>query len=197
VPAASSAEAVAAAKRLGYPVVLKGAAPLLPHKSDLGLVRVGLADETALTAAFAEVSASLAQHAKTGAQIYLQAMARPGIELILGIRNEPGFGSFVLVGVGGLLVEVMKEASLRAGPIDIDEAGAMLRETAAGTILAGVRGRGPYDSEAAAAAIVALSRLGAATVGRLASIEINPLIVHETGATGVDLLIEPEKSHKI
>jgi hypothetical protein len=124
-------------------------------------------------------------------------MARPGIELILGIRNEPGFGSFVLVGVGGLLVEVMKEVSLRAGPIDLDEARAMLRETAAGTLLAGARGRGPYDSKAASAAIVALSRLGAATVGRLASIEINPLIVHETGATGVDLLIEPENPGKI
>jgi acetate---CoA ligase (ADP-forming) len=85
----------------------------------------------------------------------------------------------------------MRKASLRAGPIDAGEARAMLRETAAGTLLAGVRGRGPYDVDAAADAIAKLSRLGAATLGRLSSIEINPLIVHERGATGVDLLIEP------
>ncbi|MBV9523712.1 MAG: acetate--CoA ligase family protein [Alphaproteobacteria bacterium] len=191
VPVDSAAEAAAVGKRLGYPVVLKGSAPHLPHKSDLGLVRVGLEDEAALTAAFAEVAAILARHARDGAQIVLQAMAKPGIELILGIRNEPGFGSFVLVGVGGVFVGVMKEASLSAGPIDAEQARAMLRETAAGTLLAGLRGRGPYDMDAAVAAIVALSRLGAATIDRLSSIEINPLIVHEQGATGVDLLIEP------
>ena len=193
VPVGFADEAVAAATRLGFPVVLKGSAPHLPHKSDLGLVRIDIRDAAALAAAYAEVATILARHARDGApgQIYLQAMAKPGIELILGIRNEPGFGSFVLVGVGGLLVEVMKQSSLRLGPVDAAEARAMLRETAAGQLLDGVRGRGPYDIGAAAATIAALSRLGAATVGRFSSIEINPLIVHERGATGVDLLVEP------
>jgi acetate---CoA ligase (ADP-forming) len=106
VPVVSAGEAAAVAKRLGFPVVLKGSAPHLPHKSDLGLVRVGLEDEAALAGAYHDVSAILAKRSRDGAagQIYLQAMARPGIELILGIRNELGFGSFVLVGVGGLFV---------------------------------------------------------------------------------------------
>lgn len=193
VSVASASEATELAAKIGFPLVLKGSAPGLPHKSDLGLVRVGLRDEAELVGAFQGVSAILARElaGRPGGQIYLQAMAKPGIELILGVRNEHGFGSFVLVGVGGLFVEVIRQVSLRLGPVDEAEALAMLRETPAGALLAGVRGRAPYDVAAAAAAIVALSRLGAASIGRLASIEINPLIVHEQGATGVDLLIEP------
>jgi acetate---CoA ligase (ADP-forming) len=192
VPVGSADAANAAATRLGFPLVLKGSAPHLAHKSDLGLVHVDIGDAATLAAAYAEVAATLAGHARDGVvgQIYLQPMAKPGVELILGIRNEPGFGSFVLVGVGGLLVEVMQQSSLRLGPVDEAEGRAMLRETAAGRLLDGVRGRGPYDIDAAAAAIAALSRLGAATIDRLSSIEINPLIVHERGATAVDLLIE-------
>jgi hypothetical protein len=117
-------------------------------------------------------------------------MAAPGVELILGVRNEPGFGSFVVAGIGGIFVEIIDRASLRLGPVDEAEALAMLRETPAGRLLDGVRGKGPYDAAAAAQALAALSQLGAATLGRLASLEINPLIVHEKGATGVDVLIE-------
>ena len=125
------------------------------------------------------------------AEIYLQKMAQPGIELILGIRNEPGFGSFIVVGVGGIFVEIINKAAfLRLGPVDIEEARNMLLETPAGRLLGGVRGHPPCDIAAAADAVVALSRLGAATLGEIASIEINPLIVHERGATGVDVLIE-------
>jgi acyl-CoA synthetase (NDP forming) len=189
VPVGSAGEAADIAARLGFPVVLKGSSPDLPHKSELDLVRVDLRDQADLSSAFRDVAAILA--GKPAGRIYLQKMARPGIELILGIRNVRGFGSFVLVGVGGLLVEVVRQTSLRAGPIDEAEALAMLRETAAGTLLDGARGRGPCDAGAAAAAIAALSRLGAASVDILSSIEINPLIVHEHGATGVDLLIEP------
>jgi acyl-CoA synthetase (NDP forming) len=189
LPVASAAEAMEVAATLGFPLVLKGSAPDLPHKSDLGLVRIGLEDQAELAGAFRDISVILAD--KPAGRIYLQRMAKPGIELILGIRNVRGFGSFVLVGVGGLLVEVIGQASLRAGPVDEAEALVMLRETAAGTLLAGVRGRGPYDAGAAAAAIAALSRLGAVSVEILSSIEINPLIVHDHGATGVDLLIEP------
>jgi hypothetical protein len=127
-------------------------------------------------------------------EIYLQRMAQPGIELIVGIRNEPGFGSFVVVGVGGIFVEIINRASIRLGPVNEAEALAMLEETPAGRLLKGVRGSGPYDAAAAARAIAAASQFGAATVGTLASIEINPLIVHQTGVTGVDVLIEAAAS---
>jgi acetate---CoA ligase (ADP-forming) len=124
-------------------------------------------------------------------EIYVQAMTEPGVELILGIRNEPGFGSFVIAGAGGVFVELIDQASIRLGPVDEKEALVMLQETPAEKLLAGFRGKGPYDPSAVARAIAALSRLGAATVGKFASIEINPLIVNENGAVGVDVLIEP------
>jgi acetate---CoA ligase (ADP-forming) len=194
----SAAEAAKAGARLGHPVVLKGSAPQLAHKSDLGLVRLALRDGAEIEAAFHEVSAILARELPPGGprEIYLQKMAPPGVELILGVRNEPGFGSFILVGLGGIFVEVIAKVSLRLGPVDEREALAMLRETPAVLLLDGVRGKGPYDATAAARAIAALSRLGQATVGVLASLEINPLIVHEQGATGVDLLIEEAGSAK-
>jgi acetate---CoA ligase (ADP-forming) len=192
IPVTSADAAVDACERLGYPVVLKGSAPDLAHKSDLGLVRVGLRSAKEVRSAFGDIAGVLAKHVATDSprEIYLQEMAAPGVELIVGVRNEPGFGTFVLVGVGGLFVEVMKQTSLRLGPVDESEAVAMLRETAAARLLDGVRGRGPYNIAAAARAIAALSQLGAATAGTLASIEINPLIVHEVGACGVDVLIE-------
>jgi acyl-CoA synthetase (NDP forming) len=191
-PVASSADAVSIAQRLGYPLVLKGSAPHLAHKSDLGLVRIGLKTPADIEAAYGDISKALTRHGgdEAPAEIYLQKMAQPGIELILGIRNEPGFGSFIIVGVGGIFVEVINKVALRLGPVDAAEAHQMLLETPAGKLLGGVRGHSPYDIAAAADAVVALSRLGAATVGKLASIEINPLIVHEKGAAGVDVLIE-------
>ena len=164
----------------------------LAHKSDLGLVRLGLNSVAEVETAYSEVTEILRDYAAT--EIYLQRMAKPGVELIVGIRNEPGFGSFILVGIGGIFVEVINSTSIRLGPVDEAEAVAMLQETPAGRLLQGVRGKGPYDAAAAARAVVALSRFGAATVGILSSIEINPLIVHETGATGVDVLIEAAPS---
>ncbi len=195
VPANSPAAALAAAERLGYPVVLKGVADSLPHKSDLGLVRLGLSDAAAVEAAYAAIRSILDQHAPSGTVI-VQPMAGEGIELILGIRNQPGFGSFVLAGPGGVLVEISHQASVRLGPVDVATAKAMLTETAAGKLLAGVRGKGPYAIDAAAEAIAAFSRFGAAQAGRFASIEVNPLIVGTGGVVGVDLLLEPHPTQE-
>jgi acetate---CoA ligase (ADP-forming) len=189
----SASEAALAGEKLHFPVVLKGSAPGVAHKSDLGLVHAGLRDMVAVSAAYEKVAAILDKRvADPGKrEIYVQAMTEPGVELILGIRNEPGFGSFVIAGAGGVFVELIDQASIRLGPVDEKEALVMLQETPAAKLLAGFRGKGPYDPSAVARAIAALSRLGAATVGKFASIEINPLIVNENGAVGVDVLIEP------
>ena len=194
--AASAGDAVRVAERLGYPVVLKGIAPHLPHKSDLGLVRLGVTTARDVAAAYEALHAILAQNALAGeaGKVVVQAMAGEGIELILGIRNQPGFGSFILVGLGGVLVEVSRQVSVRLGPVSEATARAMLEETAAGTLLAGVRGKGPYDISAAVAAIAAFSRFGAAQANALAALEINPLIVTPAGAVGVDLLCESHEN---
>jgi len=185
--------AVSAARRFGYPVVMKGVAAHLPHKSDLGLVKLGLNGDDEVAAAFDALTATLAKHARADAQgnVVVQATAEAGVELIVGIRNQKGFGSFVIVGPGGVLVELANQASVRLGPVTADEARAMLDETAAGKLLRGARGKPACDLNAAAAAIAAFSRFGAARVDTLASLEINPLIVGPRGAKGVDMLFEP------
>ena len=192
IPVTSAIQAARAAEQLGFPVVLKGSAPHLAHKSDLGLVHVELNNAADVEAAYSKIAKTLQANVPVEAEheIYVQGMSKPGIELILGVRNEPGFGSFVVVGVGGIFVELIKQASIRLGPVSEPEALAMLHETPAAKLLGGFRGKGPYDIDAVARAIAALSRFGAATVGTLASIEINPLIAHEDGAVGVDILIE-------
>lgn len=189
----SAGEAVQVAQNFGLPVVLKGCAPSLPHKSELGLVKVGLSDEAEIAAAYGQIAATLKKSLPAGAsgEVVVQAMAGEGIELIVAVRNDPHLGSFVVVGPGGLLVEVMGKASVRRGPVDAQTALEMLDETAAGTLIGGVRGRGPFDRNAAAEAIAALSHVGASLHATAAAIEINPLIVTKRGALGVDLLIEP------
>ena len=191
--ASTADDAVAAAARLDCPVVLKGLAAHLPHKSDLGLVRLGLSDAASVRGAYGDISAILGSYARADstARIVVQAMAGEGVELILGVRNEPGFGSFVLVGPGGVLVEINAQVSVRLGPVDAATARAMLCETAAGCLLEGVRGRAACDIDAVAGAIAAFSAFGAAQMEHLAAIEINPLIAGPAGAVGVDLLLEP------
>jgi hypothetical protein len=188
----SSAEAVAVADGLGYPVVLKGCAHSVPHKTEAGLVLVGLAGRQAVQDAYATLASRLDGVLRPGErhEIVVQEMVRDGVELIVAVRNDPHLGSFVVVGPGGSLVEVMANASVRRGPVDAATAEAMLNETAAGTLLHGVRGRGPSDRRSAVTAIVAVSRLGAMVHGVAATIEINPLIVTASGAVGVDVLID-------
>ncbi len=196
---ASGDEAVGAAEALGYPVVLKGTSPALPHKSELGLVRLDLTDADAVADAFSELDAILGAEPDAGpaACVTVQPMAQGGVELIAGIRNDPAFGSLIVVGLGGTLVEILKQSSLRIGPVSSDTARTMLDETLAGALLRGIRGKGSYDIDAAARAISALSRFGAATQGVLGALEINPLIVLEEGrgALGVDALLEASTDH--
>jgi hypothetical protein len=187
--------ALRAAMRMGWPVAMKGTADHLPHKSDLGLVRLGLTDERQVLEAFDGIAAILSQHARggSGARIVVQKMADDGVELIVGIRNDPAFGSFVVVGPGGILVDVANQVSIRLGPVDDGEACGMLAETVADRLIAGVRGKGPWDRDAAAAAIAAFSRFGADRLHTLSALEINPLIVNRRGVVGVDVLAEAHR----
>ncbi|MHB1219582.1 MAG: acetate--CoA ligase family protein [Alphaproteobacteria bacterium] len=195
--AATRAEAIEAAKRAGFPVVLKATAPNLPHKTELDLIRLNLKDADAVGAAFDDLSRKFKAVPNVGeaAAIVVQPMAGPGVELIVGVRNDPRFGSAIAVGLGGTFVEILREARVEIGPVTPAEARKMLDATRAGTILNGFRGKGPYDIDAAAEAIASLSRFGASTMGTLSAVEVNPLIVLEKGkgAVGVDVLLEPVK----
>ena len=185
----SADEAVMAAERVGYPVVLKAAGADVAHKTERGLVRLGLPDAAAVRSAFADLTA---RAGCDGVTLVVQPMAGAGVELIVGIRNDAAFGSLTVVGLGGVYVELLGEAALRVGPVSTETAAGMLRETRAGAVLDGFRGAGPFDLGAAARAIAALSAFGAATHGLLAAVEVNPLIVlpRGGGAVGVDVLLE-------
>src|SRR5262249_1048980 len=141
IPVQIADEASAAAKRLGFPLVLKGWADGVTHKSDLGLVRLGLHDQNQLAAAYADIDRLLKNHRSDSAKsgLVVQAMAGKGVELILGVRNQPGLGSLIVVGLGGVFVELINRVAARIGPVSESEALAMLDETPAGALLKGVR----------------------------------------------------------
>jgi len=172
---------------------LKGSAPDLAHKTEHGLVALGLATPDRLDAAFAALQEKLARHSRSPhAGLVLQRQIGDGVELLAAVRNFPGFGTLLVVGLGGIQVELMRETSVRLAPVSEDIALEMLNETRAGRLLAGLRGKPAADAAAAAAAIAALSRLGAALADTVAAIEINPLLALPLsgGAVGIDLLVE-------
>ena len=190
----SADAAIEVAERIGYPVVLKGTSPTIAHKTERGLVRVQLTGRDDVRKAFNELALKLRQIEGLApfAEVVVQPFFYEGIELFIGIRNDPAFGSITVVGLGGTFVELIDQVSLRIGPVDERTAHEMLHETKAGQLLAGFRGRGPFDIAAAASAVAALSRFGHAALGSYATIEVNPLFVLPAGkgAFGVDVWIE-------
>lgn len=178
----NAGEAVAAAARIGYPVVMKLLSAACTHKSDIGGVLLGLDDEEAVRAAYQAIAALPGQHDLPAEGVLVQEQIAGGIEVILGARIDPGFGPLVLFGAGGVLAELMEDVAIRLAPVSLDEAHAMIAGTRIARLLAGLRGRPPGDIEALAHAIAALSEIIADPAAALAEVEINPLFVHPPGA---------------
>ncbi len=181
-------DAVTAAREFGYPVVLKAIHPSIQHKTELGLVRFPLPDEASLSKAHAEVSATCRKLSLPGIAIQVEPWLPHEIELIVGVRNVERFGSFCLVGLGGIYTDTLDAVSVRLGPVTPATARRMLDETPAGRLLSGARGK-VYDIDAVIDQIVALSAIGYAGKNALRSIEMNPLIPLDRGcgAVAVDL----------
>jgi len=180
-----AAGALAAADEIGFPVALKTAAPGAEHKSDLGGVHLGIADVTALTSGYADLSARLGPH------VSVSAMAPAGVEVALGIVRDRTFGPLVLVAAGGVLVEVLHDRRLAMPPLDRAGALRLVDGLAIRPILAGVRGAPPADLHALADAIVRLSVLAAELGERIDALDVNPLIVSAEGCVAVDALVVP------
>jgi acyl-CoA synthetase (NDP forming) len=156
------------------------------HKSDAGGVALGLRDETALTAALADMQARLAPPAFS---VEREAPVARGVELLVGARWDARFGPIALVGLGGLFTEVLADVAVALAPVDEARARALLLSLRAAPLLLGVRGRTPMDVDAAASAVAALSRV-AAEHPEIAAIEINPLLALPDGALGLDARLE-------
>jgi acyl-CoA synthetase (NDP forming) len=186
-------EARAAAAALGYPIVLKAVSDDIPHRSELGLVAVGLADERDLTGAWERMSRRLDETGKRGviAGFLVQEMAHDGLEVFAGVNTDPDWGPVLAFGAGGVLVEALGDVALRPLPLRDGDAEAMIAETRAGALLAGYRGRPPGDLAALARCLTALADFAWAERHHLAEIDVNPIVVSARGSAVVDALIVP------
>ena len=185
--AGSRDEAVRLAREIGHPVVLKIASPDVVHKSDAGGVRVGVSGDDAVAAAYDEIVAAVAA-AQPGARVdgvSVQAMAEPGVEVIIGVSRDPQFGPLLMFGLGGVLVEVLGDVAFRIAPLTERDASEMVREIKGFPILRGHRGSPPADLEAIERALLDLSRF---VDGRpdVSEVDLNPIIAHAEGLTAVD-----------
>lgn len=181
--------AVEAARPLGgHAVALKLDAVDLPHKSDLGFVRLGLAGDDDVRAAADDLFTAARRHGVDARGLLVEPMADAGIELIVGMRRDPAFGPAVLVGIGGILAEILDDVAIRLAPVGIDQAAAMLDDLRGARLLDGARGRPPVDRPAIAELIAGLSRL-AIERPDIAEVDLNPVIASPDGAVAVDALV--------
>jgi acyl-CoA synthetase (NDP forming) len=181
-------DAIAAAERLGFPVAVKTAAPGVLHKSEVGGVRLGADDSPSLEDAYGELERAL------GPQVTVSRMAPPGVEIALGIVRDPQFGPLVLVGAGGVLVEVMKDRRLAMPPLDEDRARALIDRLEIRPLLDGVRGGPAADVSALASALVALSWLAHDLGEDIVGLDANPVICGPRGCVAVDALVIPRRT---
>jgi acyl-CoA synthetase (NDP forming) len=190
-PAATAAEAVEAARAFDGPVALKLDAIGLAHKSESGGVRLGLQVDAVVEAAaddLLELGDRLAGGDVTIRGLLVQPMAEAGVELIVGATRDPGFGPIVMVGLGGVLAEILDDVGIRLAPVSRQEALAMLDGLRGARLLEGVRGRPAADRDAIAAIVVAVARLAVERPDILA-IDLNPVIGGPSGAIAVDALV--------
>ncbi len=190
----SEDEAVNAARRLGFPVVLKVDSPAIQHKSDVGGVALDLGSPDAVRDAFRSIMARVADRAPgVGIDgVVVQRMGAPGLEMLLGVKRDPEFGPVVACGLGGVFVEVLGDVAVEMPPLSAVEAMAMIRRLRGRALLEGARGRPPVDVDALVRAIVALGDLALALGDRVDAIDINPLVVYPSGhgVMAVDALIQ-------
>jgi acetyltransferase len=175
-------DAAEKAAAIGFPVAVKIVSPQASHKTEVGGVALHLADAAAVRAAAAAMAARLAKH-HPGAVLegFLVQEMVDGLEMIVGVREDPLYGPFMIVGLGGVMVEVLKDVAIRLLPIDEDAARDMLRSLRGAALLGAFRGRKPRDVEAIVKAMVGLSRIFIDHRASYSDIEINPTIVLAEG----------------
>jgi acyl-CoA synthetase (NDP forming) len=189
--AATRADVLDVAADIGYPVALKTDMPDISHKSDVGGVRLGIADPAELAAAYADLSARL------GPRVTVTEMAAPGQELLLGMARDPALGPLIVVGAGGVLAEHLAERAVALPPLTSQAARNMLDGLRSAELFKGVRGQPACDRDAIAAAIVAFATLVADLGEHLTAFEVNPVICSPAGVLAVDALaIWPAHDHE-
>lgn len=195
--ARSAAEAADAADALGYPVVLKVESAAIPHKTEAGVVRLNLADAAAVEAAYEDVMARALRHAEPGRidGVLVQPMVRGGVEILVGGRVDPDFGPMVVVGLGGVFVELLRDTVSALAPISPAMARGLLERLRGRRLLDGFRGSAPVNVDRLAETIAAVSRFLASHADLLDELDINPLICEGDRVVAVDALIVRNRNH--
>lgn len=188
-------EAVAISRELGFPVVLKIASPDIVHKSDAGGVRLGLANATRLSRAYSEITCSVKRKFPKSKidGISVQKMARPGIEIIIGMSKDTQFGPLLMFGLGGIWVEILKDVSFRLVPVSKRDAEQMIKEIKGYPLLQGYRGQEPADINYLENLIVKVSDF-IELHPEIKELDLNPVFAYKDGAIAVDarIILESE-----
>ena len=187
VLARDAKEAVNAAEKTGFPVVLKIVSPDIAHKSDVGGVRLGLESKEDVEEAFDEImdTVKAAQPDTRIEGVAVQKMALAGTEVIVGISKDPQFGPVMMFGLGGILVEVRKDVAFRIVPLEPKDAREMIREIKGFPVLEGVRGQPPADIAALENLILKVSEFVEAHP-EIDELDLNPVFAYPDGALAVD-----------
>lgn len=185
--ARTKAEAVALARELGLPVALKIVSPQILHKTDIGGVALGLSSAAQVARAYTQIIAAARERAP-GAQVTgvsVQPMAPPGVEVIIGLTKDPQFGPVLMFGLGGVLVEIIKDVSFRIVPLERRDAAQMIREIKGFPLLTGYRGSKPTNLRSLEKILMSLSAF-AEKNPEIKEIDLNPIFARPDGAVAVD-----------
>ena len=176
-------EAIEAAKTIGFPVALKLESPLIPHKTEAGVVRLNIRNESELRESYNQIihNALTFDPQTKGARMLVQEMVQDGVETITGISQDPQFGPILLFGIGGVLVELYKDVSMRACPITGADAREMIEEVRGSQLLKGYRGSPEADVNALVKTLLSLSQMAVDLFGRKPELDVNPLMVLPKG----------------
>jgi 3-hydroxypropionyl-CoA synthetase (ADP-forming) len=186
----SPKQAVKAAKKIGYPLVMKIVSPQILHKTDVGGVKVGIDNDKDVKKTFNDMYKRLSK--KKGVEVkgvLLEKMVPKGVELIVGLQVDPQFGPVIMVGLGGVMTEVFKDVAFRMLPITTADAKSMLDELKGSKILKGFRGSKPIDMDMLAKALVQIGKLGVDNAEYVNSIDFNPVVVYSKSYYVVDAKI--------
>jgi acetate---CoA ligase (ADP-forming) len=183
----SAAASVRAAGLVGYPVVMKASGAQLAHKTELGLVKIGLTSASQVRDAYRDLT-DIARYEDVPLDgVLVCQMVEPGVEMVVGVTQDALFGPTVTVGLGGVLVEVLRDTAVRVPPFGEDQARSMLSELRGRALLDGVRGRPPADLDALVEVVLRVQRMALELDGELSELDINPLMVLPRGQGAVAL----------
>jgi acyl-CoA synthetase (NDP forming) len=191
IRAEDSRSAATAAATLGYPVVLKVESPDIAHKTEAGVVALNVGSAIELNQRYGRIMANARSYAPMAAihGVIVQSMVPGGVEIVAGARVDPTLGPLIVVGFGGILVELLKDSAVELAPISRDEALRMLAKLKGYPLLRGFRGSSPVDLERLADIVVRLSEFVADQQEIVAEVDVNPIICGERSMLAVDALI--------